>query len=149
MISEHFGALKSRLEEHVGLSGKVRDTSWATWSGDAPTYERTNYVILFGGSPTEVGGARQGRSQDSSDELLFDFTARAVGTSPTACRAVLDAVMGQFFKWTPEVDGRRCTRLYYPPSQNPDVKPDNSIRPPLFFADTEWSFRSFRASSGS
>lgn len=144
MISDHYEAVEDRLLER--LPGKVSDTARLNADG---TYRRENYVILLGGSPAETGGDRQARKQVLNDNAVFDYKMRVVGTSPGVVRDMLDAVNEQMFEWTPQIPGRRCARMHYPPRQKPEVQTENSVKPPLFFADVEWVLRSNFTASGS
>jgi len=144
MIADHYDAMLARLEER--FPGKVFDTARVNTNGE---YVRENYVILSGGSPAETGSARHGRTQILNDDAVFDYTVRVVGTSSNTVLDMLDAVNGQLSQWTPTIPGRNCNRLHYPPRQRPEIRTENSVKPPLFYADTEWVLRSFFTNNGS
>lgn len=139
MITAHFDAVKDRLEEHVALDGKVFDSARVNADG---TYIRTNYVILFGGAPVEFGGDRQARRQIRNDNAIFDYTLRAVGISADIPRKLIDAIADQLTEWIPQIPGRRCSPMHYPPAQSPQVRLETSVKPPLYYADVEWTLRS-------
>lgn len=145
MLKAHYDAVKARLEEHVALSGKVHD---AVRVNDAGEFVRAAYVVLTAGMP-ETGGDRHARSQTHQDNAVFDFKLRAVGTSVNAVMGLLDAVSSQWLGWVPTVAGRRCFAMRYP-RQEAAVLPELSVRPPLFYADVEYTLRShFLTRSGS
>ncbi len=145
MITAHYDAMHDRLEARPSLANKVDDTARLNANGE---YIRTNYIILFGGAPAETGGDRQARSQIRNDNAVFDYRLRHVGISPEAVRRLIDESNAQLFEWTPIIPGRRCVRMHYPPRQKPEVQVETSVKPPLFYADTEWVLRSFFTNSG-
>lgn len=144
MIADHYDAVQARLEGR--FPGKVFDTVRLNPDGE---YVRDNYLILFGGAPVETGGDRQARTQVLNDNAVFDYTVRVVATSVHNILGMLDAVTTQLFEWTPDIPGRVCKRLHYPPRQKPEVQVENSVKPPLFYVDTEWVLRSFFTNDGS
>jgi hypothetical protein len=146
VIEAHFSAVKERLEEHVALAGKVHDTALLNPDG---SYTRTNYVILFGGAPGELGGDRLARTQVVEDNAVFDYMLRAVGVSADVPRNLIDAISAQLTGWKPVVVGRRCSPMHYPPGQRPEVRVETSVKPPLFYADVEWTLRSHFVNGGS
>ncbi len=135
---DHFDAMKSRLQEHPSLANKVYDTARLDTHG---AFIRDNYVILFGGSPAELGGDRLHRSQVLDDNAVFDYTVRAVGTTADVVRDLLRAVALQFVAWTPTIVGRSCRPVRY--SGGSEVRMENSVKPPLMYADEEYELRSF------
>ena len=144
MLKAHYDVVKARLEEHVALAGKVFDVVRVE-NGE---FVRAAYVVLTIGMP-ETGGDRQARSQQHDDNAVFDLKVRAVGTSPSAVMGLLNAVSAQWLGWVPTVAGRRCYALRYP-RQTVDIESDASVRPPMFYADVEYTFRShFVSRSGS
>lgn len=134
----HYNAVKDRLEDASALSDKVFDSARLNADG---TFVRANYIILFGGSPAELGGDRQFRQQVADDNAVFDFTLRGVGTSATAARSMLMAAATQLVGWVPQISGRYCRPVRFTGGDDP--RPDMSVKPPLFFADDEYELRSF------
>lgn len=137
MIAEHLDAVTARLEMHAGLAGKVFEVVRQNPDGE---YVRANYVVVTAGMPV-TGGDRQARTQTHRDNAVFDFKVRAVGVSPSAVLGLLDAVSQQWLGWVPSVVGRECSAMRYP-RQSVTVEADTSVRPPLFFADVEYTLRS-------
>lgn len=135
-----FDAFQARLEEL--FPGKVDDTARVDSEGD---YLRENYLILTGAA-TSLVGDRQGRGQTPDDNAVWDFTVRAVGIDPGICRDMLKRARG-LVGWVPDVDGRRCFAVRHTGSTKPS--PDTSVRPPLFYADNDFSFRSHFTNAGS
>lgn len=143
MIAAHRDAVQARLEAR--FPGKVFDTARLDPDGE---FVRDNYLILFAGSPVETGGDRQVYAQVVDDNAVFDYTVRVVATSASVALDMLDAVHIELLGWTPTIPGRRCQRLHYP-RQNPRVQTENSVKPPLFWVDTEWVLRSNFVAGGS
>lgn len=145
MLKAHYDVVRARLEEHVALKAKVHDAVRVSESGE---FVRAAYVVLTAGMP-ETGGDRQARAQIHHDNAVFDFKVRAVGTSVNAVMGLLDAVSAQWLGWVPAVAGRRCSAMRYP-RQDVEVLPELTVRPPLFYADVEYTLRShFLTRSGS
>ncbi len=135
----HYDAVKSRLEDLPALQGKVFDSTRRDSSG---ALVRTNYIVLFGGSPAELGGDRAFRSQVVDDNAVFDFTVRGVGVTATSAREMLAAASRQLVSWTPSIPGRYCRPVRFTGGDD-YPRPDESVKPPLFYADDEYELRSF------
>lgn len=146
MIREHYEAMHDRLESHEALAGKVDDTLRYDEDGK---YRRENYIVLLGGAPVAMGGERQARKLTANDNAVFDWALRHVGISPDAVRLLMEASAAQLAGWVPTIVGRRCSAMHYPPNQNPEIRPENSVKPPLFYADVEWVLRSHFVNSDS
>lgn len=137
MIAEHLDAVTARLEMHVGLAGRVFEVVRQNPDGE---FVRDNYLVVTAGMPV-TGGDRQARSQVHRDNAIFVFKVRAVGVTSDVVLRMLDAVSQQWLGWVPSVVGRECSSMRYP-DQNVTVEADTSVRPPLFFADVEYTLRS-------
>lgn len=129
-----FGAVKQRLL--LRFPGKVEDTVKTDSNGD---YVRDNYLILFGGRPSELGGDRQAFRQVADDNAVYDITVRAVAVDADTCRRLLRDASFELVAWKPTVPGRDCTIRF---TGGSDPRPDHAARPPLFYADDEYELRS-------
>lgn len=137
-----FDAVIERLGAR--FPGKVEDTVKLTTAGE---YVRDNYIILLGGTPDEVGGDRQAFRQVADDNATYLLTVQVVGISPAAVRAMLTAAMDELAGWKPKVTGRDCS-LRFDSASGPE--PDLSVKPPLFFANANYTLRSlFTSRAGS
>jgi hypothetical protein len=134
----HYDAVFAQIDDEDSLHGKGHETVRTDADG---RLVRDIYWILFGGSPSELGGDRLTRSQVVDDNAVFDFTVRSVGTSTAAATAESEKVQAQLIGWTPQIDGRRCRPVKF--SGADKVRPDNSVKPPLFYVDDEFELRSF------
>lgn len=140
MNEAHFQAVIARLEEDDALDGKVHDAARVDANGELV---REVYVVVFGGSPAELGRDRLYKQQVLEDDAVFDFTIRSVAPTPAGCRAVATHVAAQLVDFAPTVEGRRCRPIRF--TGGDDVRPDISIKPPIYFLDEEYELRSLRA----
>lgn len=140
MDEAHYGAVRARLE--TVFSGRVFDSARVNPDG---SFVRDNYVVLFGGSPAELGGDRYRRSQVADDNAIYDYTVRLVGVSPSVVRSMVADVRGLLVGWVPRITGRSCRPVKR--SGGDDVRPEQDVKPPLFFADEEFELRSLRGAS--
>lgn len=140
----HYEAVKERLEGDAALADKVFDTSRINADGELI---RANYLILYGGSPAELGGDRLFKQQVQGDNGVFDFTVRGVGVTATSARTMLAAASAQLVNWIPEIAGRNCRPMKF--TGGGDIRTDTSVKPPLYYADDEYELRSFFTSEGS
>lgn len=144
MHADHFEAVKDRLEEHIGLAGKVFDTIRENADGELI---RANYVILHGGLPAELGGDRAVRRQVFEDNATYDYTVEAVGITADVVRQMLDAADAQLIGWVPDIPGRVGYRTKFSGGTPP--RPINAVKPRLFSGDHEYEVRTHFTNSGS
>lgn len=138
MNRAHYDAVFAQIDDDESLAGKGHEA--VRLDGDGRLI-RDIYWILFGGGPASTGGDRLVRSQVVDDNAVFDFTVRSVGTSVAAAMAESQKVQDQLIGWTPTIEGRRCRPVKF--SGADKVRPDNSVKPPLFYVDDEFELRSF------
>lgn len=132
----HYAAVKARLVSGaISVEGVARTDSQGR-------YVLGRYVILTGGAAEELFGDRQGKRHVADDNAEYDYHLRHVATSVEDVLDLIDATNELLTDWVPTISGRRCSAMIYPPSQNPDIQVETSVRPPLFYADTEWTLRS-------
>lgn len=139
---DHYEIPKARLESGK-LSGKVFDV---VRRNDAGEFVRDNYLVYTMGK-LETGASRHPQAAD--DNAVFVYRLRAVGTTADAVLRVLAEVDARWLGWVPQVPGRKCSSMRFPKQQDVEVQADTSVRPPLFYADVEYTLRSNRAGSGS
>lgn len=133
MISEHFDAIKARLEAGTGLSGKVHDTARINADGGLV---RDQYVILYRSAPETIATDRFNHVAGVGHVLTFLVDVRAVGTSPSNCGAVLDRVLTQLTGHSLTVSGRSCTPMTLESSGR--VAIDQSVKDFLYYADVSF-----------
>jgi hypothetical protein len=144
MNREHYLAVKTRLEEEQALDGRGYESARVNEDG---SLVRDTYWILYGGSPTELGGDRLYKSQEIDDNAVFDFTVRSAAPTVAGVFAESQKVQDQLVGFVPQIPGRRCRKVRLTGSDK--VRADNSVKPPLFYVDDEFELRSFFTGSGS
>lgn len=138
MNQDHYDAVFNQIDAEESLHDKGHQAVRLDGEG---RLIRDIYWILFGGGPAEIGGDRLVLSQVVDDNAVFDFTVRSVGTSVDSAMAESKKVQDQLIGWTPTIAGRRCRPVKF--SGADKVRPDNSVKPPLFYVDDEFELRSF------
>jgi len=136
----HFSAFKARLEGDSALSGKGYDSARRNTDG---ILIRDTYWIPFGGAPENLDDDRFTKPQDADSNAEYVYTVRAVSPTPDGCRAVVDKVTAQLAGAVLAVTGRELDPLRLTASDDP--RPDDSVKPPIYFADTEWTLVSRRS----
>jgi hypothetical protein len=144
MNREHYLAVRDRLEEDPALDGRGYDSARVNEDG---SLVRDTYWILYGGSPSELGGDRLYKSQEIDDNAVFDFTVRSAAPTAAGVFAESQKVQDQLVGFVPVIIGRRCRKVRLTGSDK--IRADNSVKPPLFYLDDEFELRSFFTGSGS
>lgn len=139
MITAHFNAVKARLEAHPQLSGKVYDSARVGTSG----LIRDNYVILFGNGPDVLDDDRLAATQQADSDAEFLYPIRAIGTTTTAVRLLSEAVAAQLIGRTLTIPNRVASPIELDDSGPLEI--DDSVSPPLFYADSDYILRTSRA----
>lgn len=139
MIAE-YAAVKSRLEADPDLDERVFDAARADGDG----LIRDQYVILFGGAPDELNAQRLTAASNVSSDATYTYTTRSVGVSAAACLAVAAKVTTQLAGYVVAITGRNCAPIR-PGDGDGSARPDNTVRPPMFFLDQDWILVSLRA----
>lgn len=137
MIDEYFTALKSRIEAHPGLSGRV----YGTFRSDASGLVRDNYVILYSPVPLDVPQERFTEIQTFDGAVEFDARFKVVAVDEANARRLQAAVLTQLVGFMLTIDGRQPAKVTLGPVR--EVTPDTSVKPFLFYADAsvEWTSR--------
>jgi hypothetical protein len=138
MNQDHYDAVQALLELDDALLGRVVDTVKLDAEG---RLVRENYAVLYGGSPAELGGDRLRKSQVVDDNAVFDFVVRSVGVDAAAARATSQHVIDQLAGSTLTIAGRYCRPIKHTGGDR--ARPENSVKPPLFYIDDEFELRSF------
>lgn len=139
-VSEHFDAVKAQIETDEALEGKGYDTARRDIEGKLV---RDTYWILFGGAPEALDDDRFTKPQDAASTAEYVYTVRAVSVTAAGCRATINKIIAKLAGAALAVSGRSLDKLRLTGSEDP--KPDYSVRPPLFFADLEFTLVSRRA----
>lgn len=134
MISEHFAALKARLEADGDLAGVVHDTVRLDSNGGLI---RSEYVILYRSSP-RIDSDRLAAVAGPSSTLTFDVEVRAVGRTSAKCGAVMDRILTQFAGHRLVVAGRSCSPMTIQDTGR--VVADTSVKEFLYFANLAFEF---------
>jgi hypothetical protein len=140
VMREHFEAVKSRLLADAALASRgVYDS--ALMEDGVPVIG--TYMILFGGAPDSFDDARLSAGQSMSSDATYVYTVRAVSPSADGVRSALQKVFAQLLGFVPVIAGRRCSPLTF--NFSTEVRADNAVSPPLFYADSEFTLKSSRA----
>lgn len=139
MIAEHFTAFKAAVSAAPNVSGKVFDTARRDASG---ALIRDTYVVIYGGAPDTRGDDRLASAQQPESDATFVYTVRSVSVTADGCRAIMGAVDSQIVGSKLSVAGRKCDATRQTLAK--DVESDDSIQPPLFFGDVEYTVISRR-----
>jgi hypothetical protein len=130
----HFAAVKSRLLEDAALADKgVYDSALVDSSG-VPILG--TYSILFGGAAESLESGRLTGVQSVDSDASYSYTVRCVSVSPDGVRAATTKVLTQLVGFAPTVEGRNCSPIVF--DFGADVRVDNSVNPPLFYADSDF-----------
>lgn len=135
----HFTAMKARLETHPQLAGKVYDSARVGTNG----LIRDNYVVLFGLGPDVLDDDRLSAPQLADSDAEYVYPVRAIGTTTAAVRLLSQAVFDQLVGHELVVPGRISSRIKLDDSGPVEV--DDSVSPPLFYADAEYLVKTSRA----
>ena len=135
MIAE-FDAVTARLRASTVLANKVEDTFKLDSDG---RLVRGNYVVVYFGRPGEFLADRFAGGQIADDNGLYEFTVRCVGVDPGTVRLLLQEVDAQLIGWVPQIQGRKCSSVRFVEGDG-TPHADNSVSPPLFFADADFEF---------
>lgn len=136
MILETYAAMKTRAEAEATLTGKVVNTVRVDNNG---TLIRDQYVILFGGGPERLDDDRFTAPQKPTSKAEFVFPTRSVSVTPDGALAVATKLMNQFVGFTPTITGRICERIQLDEGSFSEVKIDDSVLPPLYFVDADYT----------
>jgi hypothetical protein len=140
VIREHFAAVKVHLEGDVDLAGKGHDSARRDNIG---ALIRDTYWILFGGSPDELDDNRFTKAQDINSTAEFVYTIRSVSVTADGARAEADKIAVRLVGVKLTVAGRRLDAIRL--TSGGEVRPDESVRPPLYFCDDEYTLVSRRS----
>lgn len=136
MIAAEYAAVEAQLEADSALV--VRDTVY----DPAGAIVRGSYVVLFGGSPDDLDDDRFSNVPDLNSKAEYVYTTRSVSTTPDGVRAVQTHVFTQLVGTVLTVTDRKCDPLRH--THGDDIQADASVKPPLFYADDEWTLVSRR-----
>lgn len=140
MSRPHYAAVKAQIETDSALAGKGYDSARRDTAG---ALIRDTYWILFGGGPDDLDDNRFMKTQDVDSAAEYVYTARAVSVTADGCRAVTDKIIAATVGKTLTVTGRTLDPLRLTSSDPVDA--DESVKPPLYYADTELTLVSRRA----
>jgi hypothetical protein len=140
VIVEHYAAVETQLKAGVNLSSKVFDTARRDASG---ALIRDTYLVLFGGAPDTLTSGRFTLPQQGDSDADFVYTVRAVSVTPDGVRAILSAACTQLIGAVVTAEGRRPSRIRLTLAH--EVQSDDSIQPPLYFSDTEFTLSTVKA----
>ncbi|MBL5975370.1 MAG: hypothetical protein D3X82_16880 [Candidatus Leucobacter sulfamidivorax] len=129
-------ALTARFAGSTILDGKLRDTAVDRDGGVV----RGNYLLLFtSANPDELLTERETREQTAGDDGRWFFTLRAVAVDPGGCTLLLGEAFAELVGWAPTVAGFTASRIRHEGAEQ--IRPDNTLRPPLFFGEDDYSVR--------
>lgn len=138
----HYQAVKARLEADSALSNKgVFDAARLDTTTGLPI--QATYCVIFGGAPDVLTDGRLTSPQKADSDAEYIYTVRAVSTTVDGVMAVMAKVNTQLIGFTPTISGRRCNPIYLDYSS--EVRPDNAVSPPMYYADCEFLLKSSRA----
>ena len=139
-MSDPFALVQARLEAASILAGKVRDMA-LTPAGEV---FQGNYLLLFmSANPDELVTERQSRSAQADDDADWVFTVRAVAVDTDGARMLARAAFSQLLGWAPSLAGRTFSKVSHDGAE--PVREDTTLKPSLFFAEDDYSVRSWRA----
>lgn len=138
-MRKHRQAVKDRLEESPVLAGRGHDTFAVDASG-API--RTAYWILYGGGPESLGDGRVTGPQSLDSDAVYVYTVRSVGSTANSALATAELAAAQLVGFRPDIEGRRCQKMRL--TDGGEVDADDSLKPPLFYIDQEFTLISRR-----
>ncbi|WP_442575869.1 hypothetical protein ACSBPH_01580 [Microbacterium sp. F51-2R] len=142
MRTQHYAAFEQAVKVAVpALSALVFDA-------DVPvnpdgTVRRSTYLVLH-----DMGFDRQDderltvTAQDAA-EGRYRVVVRVVATTRSAARSTVDAVRS-LIGVRPTVAGRFCQPIAIDPGPYP-IERDDDVKPPIFYTDLDFTFRSQRA----
>jgi len=136
----HFASVRAQFIASLPVAVTVEPAYMTNTDG---TLKRVQYVILDGGPPDVLDDERLAspQSTDSDAEYLYDVKAVAVNFDGclNLVQKVLDGVVG----FRPVVEGRNCNAIELDDSDK--IKPDYTVKPPLFYCDMTLLLKSSRA----
>jgi hypothetical protein len=136
----HYAAFKARLLEDAALAtAGVNDTALVDSTTGLPI--RGTYTILFGGAPDVLDDGRLSALQFADSDAEYVYTVRSVSTTADGVRSTQTKVGAQMIGHRLIVAGRSC-RIEQ--THATDVDWDKSVKPPLLFADQEYTVYSSR-----
>jgi len=144
LIREHFAAFKSWLLGDPVIAGfGVEDTIKVSPTGELVA---GTYAVLFGGSPDFLGDDRMSAPQRPDSDAEYSYVVRSVSTTPGGVRAMQDRVIPRVVGHRLVVEGRRCSPVHHDTQASDGrPRPNESVKPTLFFADDYFEFVSRRA----
>lgn len=130
----HFDAFKSRIAADATLD--VHDSKAPRSSDGTLLYD--TYVVLYGGGPEMLDDERATAAIRANSTVEYVYTTRSVAPDAAGCRSVHDHVATQVAGYVLTVSGRACRPIRHT-GGDANPLPDDSVRPPLFFMDDEWT----------
>lgn len=138
----HYQAVKARLHADSALSAKgIYDAVRVDPTQGLPV--QATYIVLFGGAADVLDDGRLSAPQLANSDAEYTYTVRAISTTVDGVMAVMTKVHTQLVGCIPIVAGRNCSPMSLDFSS--DVRPDNSVNPPMYFMDCEFILKSSRA----
>lgn len=135
-LADLYTALTTRFAESTILAGKLRNTAVDRDGGVV----RDNYLLLFtSANPDELLTDRETREQTAADDGRWGFTLRAVAVDPDGCNLLLREAFAELVGWAPTVTGFHASKIRHEGSER--IRPDNTLRPPLFFGEDDYYVR--------
>ena len=140
-MKKHFAAVKARLVSQLPVAITVEDTV-VPLAADG-TFKRAQYVIAFGGGPDALGDDRFTAPQRPDSNAEYTYKMQAVAVTADAARDVAQKVIDALVRFRPVVAGRKCDPIKN--TFSGEAKPENTVKPPLFYVDLEFVLTSRRA----
>lgn len=116
-IDAHAQAILTRLRADSGLASLVCDAD-ASIKGEVRV---PPFVVVY----PDSGYRRSERFTGGQWSATFTYVVHSVGSSPSAARAVAQAVYAQLLGFQPTIAGRSCRKIIaarsVPVSKDPDV----------------------------
>lgn len=138
-MRKHYAAVKARLEAAAVLTGRVH--SAMAFAADGKPI-RTAYVILYGGGPDDLDDDRFTAAQSVDSTAEYVYPVRAVGPTADSALATASVAFAQLVGAKLTVTGRRLDAIRHTFSR--PVEMDDSVKPPLFYCDDEYTLVSRR-----
>lgn len=139
-MRRHYNAMRARLEASAVLAGRVHSAMAFTDDGEPI---RTAYVILYGGGPDDLGDDRFTAPQTADSTAEYVYPVRSVGPTADSALATATVVFAQLVGAKLTLTGRKLDALRHTYSRPVDV--DDSVKPPLFYCDDEYTLVSHPA----
>jgi len=143
MRTAHYAAFETAVKAAVPALASL------TFDGDVPvnadgTVRRATYLVLH-----DMGFDRQDDDrlsvtvQDQADGR-YRVVVRVVATNRASVRAVIDLVKPGLVGTRLTIAGRFCQPVEIDPGPYP-IERDDDVKPPIFYTDLDFTFRSQRA----